>query len=65
MPDRWENYSNVGSVVSGTQFIPFKVPLSSKLLRLVSDGVAKWGIDELMEAVPRLGLVVDLTNTTR
>jgi len=60
-----ENYSNVGSVVSGTQFIPFKVPLSSKLLRLVSDGVAKWGIDELMEAVPRLGLVVDLTNTTR
>jgi atypical dual specificity phosphatase len=65
VPDRWEDYSNMGTVVEGTQFIPFKVPLDDHLLIKVKEGVDKWGLEQLVEAVPQLGLVVDLTNTSR
>lgn len=27
IPDRWMNYKGMGSVVEGTPFVPFKVPL--------------------------------------
>lgn len=27
IPDRWLDYSKIGSLVEGTSFIPFKVPL--------------------------------------
>ena len=35
MPDRWEDYSNIGSVVEGTRFLAFKVPLKAALLAQV------------------------------
>ena len=35
VPDRWEDYSNVGSVVEGTRFLAFKVPLKAALLSQV------------------------------
>ena len=35
VPDRWEDYSNVGSVVEGTRFLAFKVPLKTALLSQV------------------------------
>ena len=56
IPNRWEAYSNVGSVVEGTQFIPFKVPLSFRL---------EWNLEGLTQAVPSLSYVVDITNTDR
>jgi len=65
VPDRWEDYTNIGNVVEGTQFIPFKVPLNEYLLKDVSSGVEKWSLKDLSEVVPELGLVVDLTNTKR
>ena len=65
VPDRWEVYSNTGKVVEGTRFIPFKVPLNEFLLKKVGPGVDRWGLDQLVQEVPQLGLVVDLTNTSR
>jgi len=65
VPDRWEDYTNKGTLVEGTQFVPFKVPLKEDLLKRVKPGVEKWGLDQLMETLPQLGLVVDLTNTSR
>jgi len=65
VPDRWEDYSNIGKVVEGTSFIPFKVPLNELLLKQVRAGVEAWGLKHLKETVPELGLVVDLTNTSR
>jgi len=65
VPDRWEDYSNKGTLVDGTQFVPFKVPLKEELLKKVTPGVEKWGLEQLLETLPQLGLVVDLTNTSR
>jgi len=65
VPDRWEDYSNNGTLVDGTQFVPFKVPLKEELLKKVKPGVEKWGLEQLIETLPQLGLVVDLTNTSR
>lgn len=65
VPDRWEAYSKIGKVVEGTRFVAFKVPLKQYLLDKVSEGVDnKWRVEDLIEAVP-LGLVIDLTFTTR
>ena len=65
VPDRWEDYTNMGTLVGGTQFVPFKVPLNEDLLKKVRDGVEIWGLEQLVSALPQLGLVVDLTNTSR
>ena len=36
VPDRWEDYSNIGTLVEGTSFLAFKVPLKAALLAQVS-----------------------------
>ena len=41
VPDRWEDYTTTGTLVEGTQFVPFKVPLNSDLLKKVKVGVEK------------------------
>ena len=56
IPDRWENYSNVGAKVPGTKFIAFKVPLSKH---------RDWNLPELKNSVPELKSIIDLTNTSR
>jgi len=58
VPDRWEAYSKVGKVVEGTSFVAFKVPLNQGVDN-------KWRVEDLMEAVPSLGLVIDLTFTAK
>jgi len=68
VPDRWEAYSKIGKVVEGTPFISFKVPLKQELLDKVPKDVDnKWKVEDLIEAIPSpgLGLVIDLTFTTR
>ncbi|XP_023334312.1 RNA/RNP complex-1-interacting phosphatase-like [Eurytemora carolleeae] len=66
VPDRWEDYSNSGNVIKGTRFISFKVPLKSNLLSKVAPGVDNnWGIPNLIQSIPDLGLVIDLTYTSR
>ncbi|KAM3600309.1 uncharacterized protein V6R79_021346 [Siganus canaliculatus] len=68
IPDRWLDYSAVGRRLPGTRFIAFKVPLKQSLNRGLSsaDVFGPW---ELLDALSRdeqqLGLIVDLTFTTR
>uniref|UniRef100_UPI00358FA277 RNA/RNP complex-1-interacting phosphatase isoform X2 n=1 Tax=Myxine glutinosa TaxID=7769 RepID=UPI00358FA277 len=68
VPDRWTNYSSIGRRMEGTRFIAFKVPLCEALLRKVPDHL-QFGPMHLMFEIERqrlkLGLVIDLTNTSR
>lgn len=74
IPDRWDAYSAFGSIIRGTRFLPFKVPLKESLCQdLPTDQWFTPGI--LMERLRmrqqqqqqpmQLGLVIDLTNTKR
>ncbi|XP_034457520.1 RNA/RNP complex-1-interacting phosphatase isoform X2 [Hippoglossus hippoglossus] len=68
LPDRWLDYRSVGKRLDGTRFIAFKVPLKQALNRPLprSDVFGPW---ELLETLrfdnQELGLIIDLTNTTR
>uniref|UniRef100_A0A3B3ZG26 Uncharacterized protein n=1 Tax=Periophthalmus magnuspinnatus TaxID=409849 RepID=A0A3B3ZG26_9GOBI len=68
IPDRWLDYQAVGKRLPGSRFIAFKVPLKLDLTRrLASSDV--FGPLDLLDTVKRdnqeLGLIIDLTNTTR
>ncbi|ROT66611.1 RNA/RNP complex-1-interacting phosphatase [Penaeus vannamei] len=64
IPDRWKAYTNMGRQIPGTRFIAFKVPLKETLLIRLED--SSWfGPRTLMDHCVDLGLVIDLTNTTR
>ncbi|XP_075926684.1 RNA/RNP complex-1-interacting phosphatase isoform X2 [Petromyzon marinus] len=69
VPDRWENYVPVGKRVKGTRFISFKVPLRQAILDHLEAEVTQMSPLGLLENISRqnesLGLVIDLTNTTR
>ena len=56
IPDGGEKYSSIGSVVEGTRFIAFKVPLYFQ---------PSWDLKELKKCAPELKHIVDLTNTDR
>ncbi|XP_019963251.2 RNA/RNP complex-1-interacting phosphatase isoform X1 [Paralichthys olivaceus] len=68
LPDRWLDYKAVGKRLDGTRFIAFKVPLKQSLNRLLS-GSDVFGPWELLETLSKdnqeLGLIIDLTFTTR
>ncbi|XP_054258162.1 putative uncharacterized protein DDB_G0279653 [Macrosteles quadrilineatus] len=64
IPDRWLPYSPMGSVVPGTRFIACKVPLNDGLLKRLPPN-ERFGPRNLIEACPKIGLLIDLTNTTR
>ncbi|RVE66194.1 hypothetical protein OJAV_G00124450 [Oryzias javanicus] len=68
IPDRWLDYSAVGRRLPGTRFIAFKVPLNQALTQKLPASAA-FGPWELLDAVSRerqeLGLIIDLTFTTR
>lgn len=67
IPDRWNDYIPIGSVVCGTRFIPFKVPLKEQLLRTRHVSEKDWFTPTILtnEQNPPIGLVIDLTNTNR
>jgi len=66
VPARWENYSNIGKVLTGTRFIPFKVPLNDNLLAQVPEGTDNtWGLAKLKTTCPQLKHIIDLTATHR
>ena len=61
IPDGWEEISNIGSVVEGTRFIAFQVPLSWR---------RDWNLARLQETVraetgQELTHIIDLTATDR
>ncbi|XP_023726429.1 RNA/RNP complex-1-interacting phosphatase isoform X5 [Cryptotermes secundus] len=64
IPNRWLSYSPMGEPIPGTRFISFKVPLKHTLCKSLHDS-ERFTPEMLMEQCPKLGLVVDLTNTSR
>ncbi|KAM6984851.1 RNA/RNP complex-1-interacting phosphatase [Aplochiton taeniatus] len=68
IPDRWLDYQAVGKRIPGTRFISFKVPLKAALNRRVShtDVFGHWELLDVLEKEKlELGLILDLTFTTR
>jgi len=68
LPDRWMDYTKMGEVVSGTRFLPVKVPLKSSLTRFLPK--EQWfSPGDLMDLAKKkgitIGLVIDLTYTSR
>ncbi|XP_076614940.1 RNA/RNP complex-1-interacting phosphatase [Chaetodon auriga] len=68
VPDRWLDYTAVGKRLDGTRFVAFKVPLKESLNRKLprSDVFGFWELlDALHKERQELGLIIDLTFTTR
>ncbi|XP_074546301.1 RNA/RNP complex-1-interacting phosphatase [Halichoeres trimaculatus] len=68
IPDRWLDYRAVGKRLPGTRFIAFKVPLKQSLNRQLprTDVFGPWELlDALQKENQELGLIIDLTFTTR
>ncbi|XP_034403351.1 RNA/RNP complex-1-interacting phosphatase [Cyclopterus lumpus] len=68
VPFRWLDYSAVGKRLDGTRFIAFKVPLKQSLNRQLpaSDAFGPWELlDTVNKEKQELGLIIDLTFTTR
>ncbi|XP_034103352.1 RNA/RNP complex-1-interacting phosphatase isoform X1 [Drosophila albomicans] len=64
IPDRWLDYQPIGQRIPSTRFIAFKVPLHQNINETV-DEQQRLAPQSLLESVPNLGLIVDLTNTNR
>ncbi|XP_016958840.1 RNA/RNP complex-1-interacting phosphatase [Drosophila biarmipes] len=64
IPDRWLNYKPIGKRIPGTRFIAFKVPLRQHVNARVEEHL-RLAPESLLESVPDLGLIIDLTNTNR
>ncbi|XP_040013156.1 RNA/RNP complex-1-interacting phosphatase-like isoform X2 [Xiphias gladius] len=68
IPDRWLDYEAVGKRLHGTRFIAFKVPLKQSLNRQLpcAEVFGHWELlDTLSKENQELGLIIDLTFTTR
>lgn len=66
IPDRWLDYSPIGSVVPGTRFIPFKTPLKEEICKRHFRTTDEWFTPAILrERIPKLQLVIDLTFTDR
>ncbi|XP_042291840.1 RNA/RNP complex-1-interacting phosphatase-like [Thunnus albacares] len=68
VPDRWLDYCPVGRRIPGTRFIAFKVPLKPSLNSRVaeSDSFSLWELlDSVQSQNQELGLIIDLTFTTK
>ncbi|XP_050348743.1 RNA/RNP complex-1-interacting phosphatase [Nymphalis io] len=66
IPDRWIPYKALGNVINGTRIICFKVPLHKRVQRSSFITVKDlWDINTLLKAIPKLGAVIDLTNTVK
>ncbi|XP_073955027.1 RNA/RNP complex-1-interacting phosphatase [Choristoneura fumiferana] len=65
IPDRWIPYRACGKVIEGTRIICFKVPLKKCVQENNKNIKEIWDIKSLLEKIPNLGGVVDLTNTAR
>ncbi|XP_077479772.1 uncharacterized protein LOC144091369 isoform X2 [Stigmatopora argus] len=68
IPDRWRNYKAVGKRLQGTRFVAFKVPLKKSFNQLLASSQI-FGPQELLDTLwgdgHELGLIIDLTCTTR
>lgn len=65
IPDRWIQYKACGNIIEGTRFICFKVPLRKNVQAGNRDIKEVWDIPALLHKIPKLGAVIDLTNTAK
>ncbi|XP_059050028.1 RNA/RNP complex-1-interacting phosphatase isoform X2 [Achroia grisella] len=65
IPDRWTAYKPCGKIIDGTRIICFKVPLRRNVQQGNNEINYIWDIPTLLRDVPKLGAVIDLTNTAR
>lgn len=63
IPKGWLDYTPMGNQIIGTRFICFKVPLTTNLKAVEPEN--QLTPDQLIEHVPNLGLIIDLTDTYR
>ncbi|GLV31760.1 uncharacterized protein CBL_07519 [Carabus blaptoides fortunei] len=64
IPDGWLPVSAIGKPITGTKFLPFKVPLKETLCNNLESN-ERFSPTILMEKEPNVQLIIDLTNTTR
>uniref|UniRef100_A0A1A9WW36 Tyrosine-protein phosphatase domain-containing protein n=1 Tax=Glossina brevipalpis TaxID=37001 RepID=A0A1A9WW36_9MUSC len=64
IPDRWLDYTPIGKQIEGTRFIAFKVPLKEHLNKSILRH-QRLDANILLEKIPNLGIIIDLTNTNR
>jgi len=62
VPDRWLNYRAIGGIVAGSSFVAFKVPLHKHICRNLPENESHT-TNDVFSNLPRLGLVINLTNT--
>ncbi|XP_033102899.1 probable tyrosine-protein phosphatase F54C8.4 isoform X2 [Anneissia japonica] len=68
VPDRWHNYKPLNKVIDGTRFMPIKVPLKKQICAGMTDEQRFMPADLLKildDKNLKLGLIIDLTFTTR
>ncbi|RLV64036.1 hypothetical protein DV515_00017660, partial [Chloebia gouldiae] len=68
VPERWTEYAPLGRRVPGTRFVAFKVPLSKSFDQNLPPGERFSPHDlvrKVQERKEELGLIIDLTYTTR
>ncbi|XP_070621573.1 RNA/RNP complex-1-interacting phosphatase [Erythrolamprus reginae] len=68
LPDRWTDYLPLGKRMSGTRFIAFKVPLHKRFEWRLAPEERFSPLDlvtQVKEQEEELGLIIDLTRTTR
>ena len=61
IPEDWQEYSPMGTVIEGTRIIPFKTPLRSQVCQKLDSQTERWTISDLVSRVPNLSAVIDLT----
>ncbi|CAH0773905.1 unnamed protein product [Bemisia tabaci] len=64
MLEKWCSYSSHGEVIPNTRIIAFKVPLRKESMQN-RDAKEWFTLDDLVKAIPNLGLVIDLCNTQK
>ena len=64
IPEKWLEYKPYGSVINGTKILPFKVPLKETVSNNL-EPEQRFTTSILLQAVPRLKYIIDLTNTDR
>lgn len=64
VPDRWLNYTAVGTRIENTPFVALKCPLGDHFLRHLNVK-EQFGLNEMRMLLPEVSLVIDLSNTNR
>ncbi|XP_035216164.1 RNA/RNP complex-1-interacting phosphatase-like [Stegodyphus dumicola] len=61
IPDGWLDYYPIKDIVYDARIVPFKCPLPERLFQNSSIVSYKWTPSDVMQRVPNLGMVIDLT----